>query len=85
MALWKSLSVDHIRWLIGEFSWERCFANTSVNNKVYMFNKIIKNITSNYIPHEIIICDDRDPPWINKDIKQLTIWGSNNKSLIWSK
>ena len=50
-----------------------------------MFNKIIKNITSNYIPHEIIICDDRDPPWINKDIKQLTIWGSNNKNLIWSK
>ena len=25
----------------------------------------------NYIPHETIICDDRDPPWINKDIEQL--------------
>ena len=35
-----------------------------------MFNKIIKNIMSNYIPHETIICCDRDPPWINKDIKQ---------------
>ena len=61
----------HIRRLIDEFSWERCFANTSVNNKVHMFNKTIKNIMSNYIPHETIICDDRDPPWINKDIKQL--------------
>ena len=28
---------------------------------------------SNYIPHETIICDDRDPPWIIKDIKQLIL------------
>ena len=28
---------------------------------------------SNYILHETIICDDRDPPWINKDIKQLIL------------
>ena len=32
-----------------------------------------KNILSNYIPHETITCDDRDPPWINKNIKQLTL------------
>ena len=38
-----------------------------------MFNKTIKNIMSNHIPHETIICDDRDPPWINKDIKQLIL------------
>ena len=36
-----------------------------------MLNKTIKNITSNYIPHETITCDDRDLPWFNKDIKQL--------------
>ena len=24
-----------------------------------------------FIPHETIICDDRDPPWINNRIKQL--------------
>ena len=38
-----------------------------------MFNKTIKNIMSNHIPHETIICNDRDPPWINKDIKQLIL------------
>ena len=38
-----------------------------------MFNKTIKNIMSNYIPHETIICDDRDPTWINKDIKRLIL------------
>ena len=42
-----------------------------------MFNKTIKNIMSNYIPHETFICDDRDPPWMNKDIKQLNL-GENH-------
>ena len=35
------------------------------------FNKTIKNIFSNFIPHETVTCDDRDPPWINNNIKQL--------------
>ena len=52
---------------------ERSFENNSVNEKVNMFNTIIKNILSNYIPHETITCDDRDPPWINKNIKQLIL------------
>ena len=38
---------------------------------VFLFNRAIKNILSNYIPHEIIICDDRDPPWINNRVKEL--------------
>ena len=38
---------------------------------VHLFNKTIKNILSNYIPHETITCDDRDTPWINSKIKQL--------------
>ena len=33
--------------------------------------KAIKNIVSNYIPHETITCNDRDPPWNNKIIKKL--------------
>ena len=70
---YEKANVDHIRRSINEFSWERCFANISVNNKVHMFNKTIKNIMSNYIPPETITCDDRDPPWINKDMKQLIL------------
>ena len=47
------------------------FSNIDVNGKGNLFNKTIKNITRNYIPHETITCDDRDPPWIKKDIKEL--------------
>ena len=38
---------------------------------VSLFNKTIKNILSNYIPHETITCDNKDPPCFNKNIKQL--------------
>ena len=38
---------------------------------VFLFNRTIKNILSNHIPYEIIICDDRDPPWINNRAKEL--------------
>ena len=30
---------------------------------------MVKNIVSNYIPHETVTFDDRDPPWINKKAK----------------
>ena len=35
------------------------------------FNKIIKNIIRNYIPHGTITRDDWDRPWINKYIAEL--------------
>ena len=47
------------------------FTNIDVNEKVNLFNKTIKNIILNYISHETINYDDRDLPWINKDIKEL--------------
>ena len=43
----------------------------SVNEKVDVFNRTIPNILSNFIPHEIIVCDDKYPPWFNKRIKTL--------------
>ena len=40
---------------------------------IFSFNKAIKYIISHYIPHEIVTFDDRDPPWINKNVKQLIL------------
>ena len=47
------------------------FTNIDVNEKVNLFNKTIKNVIRNYIPHETITCDDRNPLSINKNIKEL--------------
>ena len=41
-----------IRHAIKEFNWERAFSNTSVNEKVDIFNKTILNILSNFISNE---------------------------------
>ena len=48
------------------------FVNTSVNEKVFILNKTILNILSNFIPHETWV-DDKDPPWFTKKIKKISI------------
>ena len=60
-----------MRRAIKEFNWERAFSNTSVNEKVDIFNRTILNILSNFIPHEIIVCNEKDPPWFNNRRKTL--------------
>ena len=41
-----------------------------VTEIIIIFNRTIKNILHNFIPHEIR-CDDRDPPWIDSSIRHL--------------
>ena len=53
------------------FDWENAFSNTSVNEKVAIFNRIILNILNNFIVHETIVCNDRGPPWFNDTIRLL--------------
>ena len=38
---------------------------------VSLFNRTIKNILYNFISHETIASDDKDPPWINSSIRRL--------------
>ena len=45
--------------MIDQFPWAMHFTNIDVNKKKDLFNKNIKNIIRNYIPHETITCDDR--------------------------
>ena len=40
---------------------------------IFLFNKTVKNIISNYISHQTVIFEDRDRPWINKKVKQLIL------------
>ena len=51
---------DQIRKTVEQFPWEKSFRNLHINEMVYLFNKTIKNLPSNYIPHETINCNDRD-------------------------
>ena len=59
-------NTERIRRAVHEFNWQRAFSNLNINERVPFFNKTILNIVSNFIPHETVICDDRDPPWNKK-------------------
>ena len=42
-----------------------------MHEQVELFNKTFLNIFHNFIPNKIILCDDKDPPWMNGKIKNL--------------
>ena len=64
-------NTDLIRRAIDMFDWDKAFVNTNVKEKVFILNKTILNILSNFIPHETLTVDDKDPPWFTKKIKNL--------------
>ena len=71
--VWHYQEADSIliRRAIHEFNWKRALSNLNVDEQVTVFNRTILNIMKNFIPHETIVCDDKDPPWFNKRIKSL--------------
>ena len=66
---YKQANIEFIRQGIDNFDWSRASDNVSKRRQVSIFNDTILYI-SNFIPHKSIICDDRDPPWINSNIKK---------------
>ena len=74
---YKEANADLIKRAISNFNWEKAFSNTNINEKVSLFNMTTLNVLNNYIPHETIACDEKDPPWFNSRIKSL-IENKNN-------
>ena len=68
---YQDFNVHLIRRSINEFNWDRAFANKHVEEKVLIFNKTVLNDLSNFMPHEVIVCDDKDRQWFNGKIKSL--------------
>ena len=62
---------DLINHAIDQFDWVNLFLDKNINAQVTLFNWNRLNIFHNFIPNKIILCDDRDPPWMNDRIKYL--------------
>ena len=64
---------DYIKKAINLFDWEweSSLNNLDVNEQLSAFNETIMNIMFNFVPNELVTCDDRDPPWMNRYIKIL--------------
>ena len=58
----QKVGISLIRRVMKEFSLDRSFVNLDINEMVSVCNTTIKNIMANFISHETIICDNRDPP-----------------------
>ena len=65
----KRANIDLIRKAVKMVDWHFMFMNKTVHEQVTVFNTILINIFSNYIPNKYIIIDDIDPPWMTKAIK----------------
>ena len=68
---YRIANTELIRREVNEFNWKRAFLNTIVDEKMDIFNSTILNILNNFIPHEVVVCNEKYPPWFNKKIKAL--------------
>ena len=44
---------------IASFDWEKAFLNINVHTQVKLFNEILTNIFTNFVPNKLITVDDR--------------------------
>ena len=58
---YQQAKTDLIKRAIDLFDWEKSLSNLDVHKQVSVFNETIMNIFENFIPHETITCNDKDP------------------------
>ena len=65
----QNADINVIGKAMNEFNCGRAFFNLDINEMVSVYNTTMKNIIAYLIPHETIICDDRDLARINNRIR----------------
>ena len=68
ISLGQTLTIQRA---INLLHWESSLDYLDVNEQVSIFNEAIMNIMSNFVLNALITCNDRDPPWMNRYIKNL--------------
>ena len=61
--------IESINRPVENFDWSN--SGKIVHEQVELFNKTLLNIVHNFIPNKIILCDDREPSWMNDKIKKM--------------
>ena len=65
----ERVNISSIRKAIKMVNWQFMFSNKNTHEQVAIFNDILMNIFSNYIPNKYVTIDNRDPPWMTEKIK----------------
>ena len=66
----KRVNISSIRKAIKMVNWQFMFSNKNTHEQVAIFNDILINIFSNYIPNKYLTIDDRDPSRMTEKIKK---------------
>ena len=66
---YKKAGSENIRKALNSVNCERLFDQKPINAQVTAFNETILNVFRNYAPNKYIIIDDKDPAWMNKNMK----------------
>ena len=66
---------------IANYNWEKAFHNIDVNKKVLLLDENVLNIIHNFIPHQTVIFDNRNPSWITSPIKKAI----NDENLVFKR
>ena len=69
MRNFKRANISSIRKAIKIIDWQFMFLNKNAHEQVPIFNDILMNIFSNYIPNKYVTIDDRDHPCMTEKIK----------------
>ena len=68
---YQQRNTDLIKRAIESLDWEKSLSNLNMNKQVSIFNETIMHVFENFILLETIICNDKDSPWVNKQIETL--------------
>ena len=68
---YRRSETELINCSIESFDSSKLFSRKNVHEQIELFNITLLKIFHNLIPTKIIVCDDRDPPWINDEIKKM--------------
>ena len=50
-------------------NWSRLLDNKNIDSQVHILNDIMLNIFRKFVPNKYVTCDDKNPVWMNENIK----------------
>ena len=66
---YKKTDSKSIRKALDSVNWQGLFHQLDINAQVATFKETIWNVFRNYVPNKYITIDDKDPVWMNENIK----------------
>ena len=66
----KRAKISSTKRTIKIVDWQFMFLNKNTHEQIAIFNDILMNIFSNYIPNKYVTIDNKDPQWMAEKIKR---------------